>query len=144
MLIFLLILLLAAVFTDWKMEKIPNLLILTGSIAGIVLGQPPGKRILQALFVIVFFFPFYWLRALGAGDIKCIAMTTLYLTADQLLSTVLYTFLTAAVVSVLKMIRMKFQKKEIKSLRCLTIHLAFPIFTGVLISTGGDLLCIIF
>ena len=139
MLIFLVILLLAAVFTDWKTGKIPNFLILIGSIAGILIGQPPGKKILGTMVVIIIFFPFYLIRALGAGDIKCIACVYLYLTTEQFLSMILYTFLTAAVTAVSKMICYKFQHKEIISLRMLTIHLAFPILAGVLLSTGGDL-----
>ena len=81
MLVFLVILLFVAVFTDFRSGKIPNLLILMGSMAGIVMGQQVCCHVLQALFVILLFFPFYLIRALGAGDIKCIAMSSLYLTA---------------------------------------------------------------
>ena len=139
MLVFLVILLLAAVFTDWKRGKIPNVLILIGSVAGILTGQPPGKKILGAIVVMIIFFPFYLIRALGAGDIKCISCVYLYLTTEKFLSMLLYTFLTAAVMSVIKIIYFKFQNKKTISLRTLTIHLAFPILAGVLLSTGGDL-----
>lgn len=143
MLFFLAILLLTAVFTDWKGGKIPNLLIITGSIAGICMAEQPFQGILRILSVIIVFFPFYLVRALGAGDIKCIAMTSLYLTPGQLLRAILYTFLIAALMSVFKIIQVRSRRKEKVPLRCLTIHLAFPIFMGVLLSTGGDLLCII-
>lgn len=139
MLIFLVILLSVAVFTDWKSGRIPNFLILIGIVAGILTGQPPGNRIPGAIFVIIIFFPFYLMRALGAGDIKCIACVFLYLTTEQFLSMILYTFLTAAVMSVLKIIYLRFQNREDISLHTLTIHLAFPILAGVLLSTGGDL-----
>ena len=141
--LFLVFLLVIAVFTDWKEGKIPNWLILTGFVAGIIINKEPYHSILQALFVLVVFFPFFLLKALGAGDIKCIAMAALYLSSEQLLQTILFTFLIAAVMSVFKVLWFRFLKKETGSLRCLTIHLAFPILLGVLISTGGDLLCII-
>ncbi len=141
--LFLVFLLVIAVFTDWKQGKIPNWLILTGVVAGIIITKELYQSILQAFFVIIAFFPFFLLKALGAGDIKCIAMSALYLTSEQLLQTVLYTFLIAAVMSVFKVFWFWFISKETGSLRCLTIHLAFPVFLGVLISTGGDLLCII-
>ena len=141
--LFLVFLLVISVFTDWKKGKIPNWLILTGCIAGIIMTKEVYQSICQALFVIIVFFPFFLLKALGAGDIKCIAMSALYLSSEQLLQTILFTFLIAAVMSVLKVLGLCFFKKETGSLRCLTIHLAFPILLGVLISTGGDLLCII-
>lgn len=144
MLIFLVILLSVAVFTDYKTGKIPNLLIIVGSITGIAVGQPPSDYLLRAILIILLFFPFYLIKALGAGDIKCFSMIALYLDTEQLLSAILYTFLIAALWSVFIILINYFPKKEIKSLRCITIHLAFPILMGVLISIGGDLLCTIF
>lgn len=138
MLIFLAILLLAAVFTDWKSGKIPNLLISAGSIAGIFTVEDPRSHIVQALFIIIGFFPFYLMRALGAGDIKCIAMTALYLTPEQLLYSILYAFLMALIISFIRILCMKFRSQEKFSLRSITVHLAFPIFTGVLLSIGGN------
>ena len=137
MLILLVLLLLIAVFTDWKNGKIPNLLIVTGSIAGILLTKDPYDNILQAVSVIILFFPFYLLRALGAGDIKCIAMTALYLQPDQFQSSILYTFLVAAAISLIKILYIKFRSKEKISLHSITIRFALPIFTGVLLSIGG-------
>lgn len=143
MYIFLVILLLAAVFTDSKYGKIPNLLTLTGSITGIFMTKHLSDSILQALFVIIVFFPFYIIKSLGAGDIKCIAMASLYLTPEQFLNAVLYTFLIAAAISLIKIIQVRSQNTDTISLRNITIHLAFPIFMGVFLSIGGDLLCII-
>ena len=143
MLIFLVIILSVAVFTDFKSGKIPNLLILVGSITGIIAGQPPGDYLLRAVLIILLFFPFYLIKALGAGDIKCFSMIALYLDSDPLLSAILYAFLIAASWSVLMIIIKYFQKKEINNLHSITIHLAFPILAGVLISIGGELLCTI-
>ena len=94
-------------------------------------------NILQAISVIILFFPFYLLRALGAGDIKCIAMTALYLQPHQFQKSILYTFLVAAVISLIKIFYIKFRSKEKISLHSITIHFAFPIFAGVLLSIGG-------
>lgn len=102
-----------------------------------------SDSILRAVFVMIVFFPFYLVKALGAGDIKCIAMVSLYLTSGQLWQTILFTFLIAAVLSMIKIIHVKFRYKNKTALHNLTIHLAFPIFMGVLLSIGGDLLCII-
>ena len=144
MLVFLVLLLSVAVFTDYKSGKIPNVLSIVGSITGIVAGQPPGDYLLRAVLIILLFFPFYLIKAVGAGDIKCFSMMALYLDAEQLLSTILYTFLIAALWSVFLILKRYFRKKEVGSLRYITIHLALPILMGMLISIGGDSLCTIF
>ena len=143
MFMFLVIVLSIAVFTDFKIGKIPNVLIVFGSITAIFAGQPPGDYYIRAVLVILFFFPFYLIKALGAGDIKCFSMIALYLDSDLLLSSILYAFLIAALLSVLMILKNYFPKKEVSKLRCITIHLAFPILTGVLISIGGELICTI-
>ena len=144
MLIFLVILLSVAVYTDFKTGKIPNILIIVGSIAGIAIGQPPANYLLRAILIIVLFFPFFLIRALGAGDIKCFSMIALYLDSGSLLFAILYTFLIAAMCSAFTILKKYFKNEEVKSLRCINIHLALPILVGVLISIGGDSLCTIF
>lgn len=135
--IFLMLLLLTLVFTDWKKGKIPNVLIIIGSMAGIFFSKDLSTGIIQAILVLIFFFPFYLLRAFGAGDIKCIAMIGLYLQPDIFLKAILYTFLVAAAISLIKILFIKCRFKEKISLHNLSIHFAFPIFVGVFLSIGG-------
>ena len=135
--IFLILLLLTLVFTDWKRGKIPNVLIIIGSMAGVFLTKDLIAGISQALLVLILFFPFYLFRAFGAGDVKCIAMVGLYLQPEIFQKAILYTFLVAAAISCTKIIYIKFRSKEKISLHNITIHFAFPIFVGVFLSIGG-------
>jgi len=134
--VILLILLLAvAVVTDLQGNKIPNLLIVTGLVLGIVTTNHIIESISVSLFIILIFFPAYKIGALGAGDIKCIAMMSFYLTSHELLWALFYTFLTAAVYSVCKIAY--YRSFQIRKSR---IRLAFFLFVGTFISVGGTCL----
>ena len=137
MYLFLMLQLLIFVYTDWKKGKIPNVWILIGSIVGFFLTKDLAVGMIQAILTLMLFFPFYLQRAFGAGDIKCIAMIGIYLPSKEYLSSILYIFLVAAAISLIKFIFIKFKYKEKISLHNLTIHFAFPIFMGVFLSIGG-------
>lgn len=131
--VFLFLLLAVAVITDLRSDKIPNWLILIGSIVGIWMTDHFFKSISVFIFIILIFFPLFRIGALGAGDVKSIAMISFYLTLAQLLEAVFYAFLLASAFSVCKILYYRsFQQRK--------IHLALPIFLGVLISIGGSYL----
>lgn len=128
----LLLLLAVAVITDLRSNKIPNLLIVIGLVIGIVTTNHFFSSISIFVLSILIFFPAYKIGALGAGDIKCIAMMSFYLTQQELLWTLFYSFLTAAGYAVCKMAYYRsYQMRENK------IRLAFFLFLGTLISVGG-------
>lgn len=133
--ILLFLLLSVAVITDHRSDKIPNLLIIVGMVIGIVTTNHFFESISSFLFIILIFFPLFCIGALGAGDIKCIAMISFYLTQQQLLWAVFYTFLLASVFSVCKIIF--YRSFEVRKSK---VHLAVPILLGTLISVGGTYL----
>jgi len=61
-------------------------------------------------------------------------MMSFYLLPEQLLMAMFYTFLLAALLSILKMLKIGSFSKKLK------IQLALPMFLGVLISVGGTYL----
>jgi prepilin peptidase CpaA len=84
----LLLLLISAAWHDIRSRRIPNNLVLTGIIAGLLLNAllpetMGGRGITSSVTGLVVGFllllPFYLLRAMGAGDIKLIAMTGAFL-----------------------------------------------------------------
>lgn len=131
---FLLLLLAIAVITDTLSSRIPNILILIGLAAGIWTTNHLSRSISICIFSILIFFPLFLVGALGAGDIKCLAMMSFYLLPEQLLMTTFYTFLLAAIFSIFKMIKIHIFSKKLK------VQLALPMFLGVLISVGGTYL----
>lgn len=132
--VFLLLLLAIAVITDMQSSRIPNGLVLTGLAVGIWTTNYLSRSISICIFSILIFFPLFLIGALGAGDIKCMAMMSFYLSPQQLLMAIFYAFLTAAVFSIYKMLRSRLIQRKNK------IQLALPIFLGVLISVGGTYL----
>lgn len=133
--ILLFLLLAAAVVTDLRSNRIPNWLIIMGLIMGIATTNHFIESISVFIFIILIFFPAFTIGALGAGDIKCIAMISFYLTRQEMLWALFYTFLTAAGYSVCKILYYRsFQVRKSK------VRLAVFLFAGTLISVGGTYL----
>ena len=133
--ILLYLLLAVAVITDLRSNKIPNLLVLTGTVIGIITTNHFIESISVFIFIILIFFPAFKIGALGAGDIKCIAMMSFYVTRQELLWALFYAFLAAAGYSVCKILYYRsFQVRKSK------VRLAFFLFVGTLISMGGTYL----
>lgn len=99
-----------AIITDMKYCKIPNLLIITGITAGLLISiaNTQYSEALQSLIcmavIFVSFYPFYLLGGLGAGDIKLFMMTGCFIRNESLLSFILVTMLIGAAISIAKMI----------------------------------------
>lgn len=130
-----LLLLAVAAVTDLRSNKIPNLLIVTGLVLGLISTDHFFESISVFIFIILVFFPAYKIGALGAGDIKCIAIMSFYLTQKELLMALFYAFLVAAGFGVCKIIYYK--SLEVRKSK---IRLAFFLFLGTLISMGGTYL----
>ena len=133
--VLLFLLLAVAVITDLCSNKIPNPLIIAGMIIGVITTNHLFESIFVFIFCILIFFPAFKIGALGAGDIKCIAMMSFYLSQQELLWTLFYSFLVAALYSVCKITYYRsFQVRKSK------VRLAFFLFIGTLISMGGTYL----
>ncbi len=133
--VLLFLLLAVAVITDLLSNKIPNLLIMAGIVIGVLTTHHLIESISVFIFCILIFFPVFTIGALGAGDIKCIAMMSFYLTRQEWLWALFYSFLAAAVYSVCKIgYYRSFQVRRSK------VRLAFFLLVGALISVGGTYL----
>lgn len=121
-----------AVITDLKSNRIPNWLLLIGLVVGLLTTEHLIESILGSFLIILIFFPLFRLGVLGAGDIKCMAMISLYLTQQRLWSALVYTFLLAAGIAVYYIFHSYYFHVSKKK-----VHLAVPIFLGTLISVGG-------
>lgn len=129
MIIALFLLLFWAAIFDSKSSKIPNLLILSGYLGGIIYLfafeiDKLLNRFILSWFVMICLYVFFTLRALGAGDIKLLMMISIYLDFRDYLYVVAGAFLLAAIVAVYKLIKDNFDVTNTY------IHLAFPIFGG--------------
>ena len=96
----------AALF-DLKEERIPNRWLLTGLFFSLACQSLLFRDsrlhpdFLSALLPFLLLFPFYLLRMIGAGDIKLLMVTGVFMKPGQILRLLLFTFLSASVCAVL-------------------------------------------
>lgn len=111
----LLVLLLMVAREDISSHRIPNKLVLIGVVLGVALNGllPEGQGFnsaipgglgwlasLQGVGVgIAVLLPIYWLRAMGAGDVKLMAMVGAFLGSSNVLGAVLATFIAGGVMA---------------------------------------------
>lgn len=114
-------LLLGAAWSDVKSHRIPNRLAFFGAGLGLLLNSvlPEGFGFVSALpgavglwkaleglvLGLVVFLPMYALRAMGAGDVKLMAMVGAFIGPNALIGTILLTFLIGGVLSLLTALR---------------------------------------
>lgn len=110
-----------AALQDIKQHRISNRIVLVGIILGFMcngllpqgLGfnspAPGGLGWLAALMGVgiglAVLLPFYWLRAMGAGDVKLMAMVGAFLGPSQVLGALLATFLIGGVMALVMALR---------------------------------------
>ena len=110
-----------------------------GVIGFITAGQRFEKLVL-VIIVFIVLFPFFAAGVLGAGDVKCLCMIGLYLERNPFITSILSGFFVAALISFYILLKDFILNKSKAIEQVHTIHLAGPIFIGVLISTGGTYL----
>lgn len=114
-------LLLAAVWTDVKSRRIPNRLVLLGVVSGLLLNTvlPQGYGFISSLPGAIGFWkalaglglgfaillPMYVLRAMGAGDVKLMAMVGAFLGPNAIIGAILVTFIVGGVLTLLVVVR---------------------------------------
>lgn len=115
------VLLLLAVKCDVKNHRIPNLLVFCGAGLGVLLNSvlPQGYGFISSLTGALGFWkalaglglgltimlPLYMLRALGAGDVKLMAMVGAFLGPNAIIGTILVTFIVGGVLTLLVVLR---------------------------------------
>lgn len=99
--------LVAAVWQDLRDRRIPNGVIVSGMVFGMcwhVLvpgGLGPLPALAGLMLGLALFLPLYLMRAMGAGDVKLMAMVGVFLGPVDVLGAVLGTFLAGGVIAVL-------------------------------------------
>lgn len=165
MLIMTMLLAVAGIF-DHLFHKIPNILILVMFIAGLIhawiISEPLGipYALIRMLLAVVIFYPVFVIGALGAGDIKLLAVCCGYMSAARAIWFIFLAFSIASVAGVIGLIHKKEIKKRIRRLiiyvnnflktgkveryHCNTeaalhagVALAGPMFVSALLGVGG-------
>lgn len=144
----LLVILLAAVFTDYRYGKIPNWIILFGIMSGLLISfihegflcclEKMGAIILP----VVLLYPVFAFGGIGAGDIKLFSVTGSFLGIKGVISSLIFAFIVGAIISLIKIIRFQFLKNLISKKSSTVfpknkIHFAIAVFLGVMIYIGG-------
>ncbi len=142
------LLLAIAVGTDARSRRIPNLLVLVGVIialgthyVAIAVGSSslPGEYWWAPLAGLAAGFglllPLYLLRAMGAGDVKLMAMVGAFIGFPAILTATLYTMVAGGVLALLFMLGRGVAAQTINNLRFMLTSLAVRISTG----QGGSL-----
>ncbi|MCM1262043.1 MAG: A24 family peptidase [Butyrivibrio sp.] len=157
---------------DFKYDRIPNALIAIGLCAGSLFrfmdGGLPGIADAAVVILISFclLYPIYRLGGLGGGDVKLFLMTGSFFTAHMQFRIMIYSFITGALISILKIISEKNFRERMKYLcsylfdvmytgqwklygenlkwdsnedKRNKIHFALPIYFGVMLGLGGML-----
>ena len=131
-----------AVVEDVRHMKISNRLIACGLLSGFVIrAVTDGARgvmssCLNSLIQVILLILFFQMRVLGAGDIKLFSVTGSFLTTEQLMHVILYSFLIAAVLGTGKLVR-RYCASEKTQEKYTKMHFSIAILLAVVCVNGG-------
>lgn len=112
-----LVLLGTAIYYDFRTDKVPNRLILTGYLTGAVLSvhAPPDliHFIVSALWPIVLLYPLFLIRGLGAGDIKLFSVLSIFYSSTILIRIMILSVFIGAVISIISWFTNRFLTKTV-------------------------------
>lgn len=133
----LVVLLLMVARQDIRSHRIPNKLVLIGVVLGITLngllpegwgfnsvmpGGLGGLAALKGLGVgMAVMLPIYWLRAMGAGDVKLMAMVGAFLGPNDILGAVLATFIAGGVMALAVVLRSRQLCQMLQNIRLILL-----------------------
>ena len=139
-------LLAAACWTDARTRRISNRLVCAGVLAGLALNallpagtglfnaNPGGIGLLSALSGCAIGFgallPLYLLHAMGAGDVKLMAMAGAFLGPDAILGAVLMTLLAGGILALAVACWMRVLRSTLANARALILHTMVNALTG--------------
>ena len=117
--IVLLLILMAAVYTDYRQNRIPNWIIVFGIVSGLLIsfihngiGQM-CEGLLGMILPVVLLYPVFMIGGLGAGDIKLFAVAGSYLGIKGVTISFIVAFVMGAIFSLVKMLRFHNFKERI-------------------------------
>lgn len=125
-------LLLAASWFDWRQRRIPNALVLAGTLCALLLHAvlPPGEGFVSAipgglglltalagwLVALLVMLPFYAIRAMGAGDVKLLAMLGAFLGPLDIWWALLATAFAGGILAILLAVRRGVMRQALQNL----------------------------
>lgn len=135
--------LLLAAWTDMRRQRIPNVLVLIGTLLAMLLHTllPAGDGFLSALpgglgftgalkgfsFALLALLPFYFLRAMGAGDVKLLAMVGAFLGPMDVWWAVLFTLLAGGALTIVLAVHRGLLGSMFQNLRLMFWNFIFAI-----------------
>ncbi len=125
-----------AVFFDVKSMRIPNLLILTGIITSFISQTALFGRSgmadwgLGLLLGLSLFFPFYFLRVLGAGDVKLLATVGAFIGPSAIFEVTLFTLASGGILAILYALRIGAFRQSLENVRFMVTHSAVRTLQG--------------
>ncbi|MBS5934341.1 MAG: prepilin peptidase [Clostridiales bacterium] len=162
----LIILLVLATVSDFKTYRIPNKLILSGLVISFYFQFLEGSflSVLYSLGILllicIVFLPIYYIRAIGAGDIKLFAMISCFVGMKQGIQVIIVAFIIGGVFSIVKLFYYHIFRSQLQSLaeyitqtyylkkivpyssisskKKNVIHFSFPILLSTILIIGGD------
>ena len=119
----LLLLAVAAVF-DFRFHRIPNWLVVSGALFGVIYNTAMPESISDNILTplagigvgLLLFLPLYALRAMGAGDVKLLAMTGAFVGAGATLRVALLSVLVGGVLSIVYVLVKRTAPKMVRNL----------------------------
>lgn len=128
--------LLALVYTDLQGRKIPNRLVYAG-IGVAILCQvvlPSGEGLWASLqgagLGLIMFLPLYFLRAMGAGDVKLMAMVGAFVGPQLIIGATLSTLVAGGVMAVLVVLMKREFRRLIENLKGMLFGSMFKLASG--------------
>ena len=134
-------LLLAAAWSDLQRQRIPNGLVFSGTLLAMVLhtvlpegsgflstlpgGLGFGNALLGLFFGLVALLPLYFIRAMGAGDVKLLAMVGAFLGPIDIWLALLSTFIAGGLLAIFMALRMDMLGSALKNVGLMVGHFQF-------------------
>ena len=131
-----LLLLAIAVVFDVKSHRIPNWLVFSGALVGLAYHALSSYGMgamasVQGLAVgLAAFMPLYLIRAMGAGDVKLMAMVGAYLGPASAFGAVLTVFIAGGVLSMAAAIRNRALPRLVENLRFIMADMSMKMMVG--------------
>lgn len=131
-----LLLLAVAVIYDVRSHRIPNWLVFSGALVGLAYHALSSYGMgamasIQGLGVgLAAFMPLYLIRAMGAGDVKLMAMVGAYLGPASAFSAVLTVFIVGGVLSITAALRNKAMPRLYENLRFIMADMSMKMMVG--------------